>query len=93
MDERLVLAVGIDLGFGELFVSNSASDWSRLERVEDPPSSAYPANSAEFNRGFSVGQRGVASLYRSEDQPIFSTDLSDWWSIPSLRDESSGPGE
>jgi hypothetical protein len=92
MDERLVFAVGDDFAFGVLFVSNSDSDWSQLDRVEDPPDSAYPATST-FNKGFSVGQRGIASLYRSGDQPIFSTDLNDWWSIPSLRDVSSGPDE
>ena len=93
MDERLVFAVGDDLAFGVLFVSNADSDWSRLETVEDPPSSAYPSTSTEFNSGFNVGQLGVASLYRSDVQPIFSTDLSDWWSIPSLRDVSRGPDE
>jgi hypothetical protein len=93
MDERLVFAVGDDFAFGDLFVSNSDSDWSRLQRVEDPPDSAYPATGINFNKGFSVGQRGVASLYRSDEQPIFSTDLSDWWSIPSLRDVSRGPDE
>ena len=44
MDERLVFAVSIGLlTSSDLFVSNSASDWSRLEGIEDPPNSAYPA--------------------------------------------------
>ena len=35
IDERLVFAGSIDDYYGVLFVSNSASDWSRLEEIED----------------------------------------------------------
>ena len=48
MDERLVFAACVDFHFVGLFVSNSASDWSRLEEIDDLPNSAYPATSAEF---------------------------------------------
>ena len=72
----------------DLFVSNSASDWSRLERVEDPPNSAYPATAPN-----STGDSTLANVESPRStgptfEPIFSTDLSDWWSIPSLRDVS-----
>jgi hypothetical protein len=85
IDERLVLAVSWDAYLQDVFVSNSASDWSRLEEIEDLTPSE--ANRALFN----VGQRGVASLNRfATGQSIFSTDLSDWWPIPSLPDSSAG---
>ena len=85
IDEQLVLAVSWDAYLQDVFVSNSASDWSRLEEIED-------LTTSEVNRAlFNVGQRGVASLNRFETgQSIFSTDLSDWWPIPSLPDSSAG---
>ena len=89
IDERLVLAGSNDDYYGVLFASNSASDWSRLELLEVAPDSAS-GNRAEFN----VGQRGVASLYNFQNhQSTFSTDLSDWWSIPSLPDVLRPPRE
>ena len=89
IDERLVLAGSNDDYYGVLFASNSASDWSRLELIEVAPDSAS-GNHAEFN----VGQRGVASLYNFQNQQsTFSTDLSDWWSIPSLPDVPRRPRE
>ena len=85
IDEHVVLAVSWDAQLQDVFVSNSASDWSRLEEIED-------LTTSEVNRAlFNVGQRGVASLNRFETgQSIFSTDLSDWWPIPSLPDSSAG---
>jgi hypothetical protein len=90
MDERLVLAVSSDSYLTNVFVSNTASDWSRLKEIEDLPFPGFPDTSAAF----SVGQRGVAGLRRFEgNQWTFSTDLSDWWSIPSLPNVSRGPGQ
>ena len=61
IDERLVFAGSSDDYSASVFASNTASDWSRLELIEDLSDSALSGNRAEFN----VGQRGVASLYTS----------------------------
>ena len=93
MDERLVFAVSSDSYLIDVFVSNSASDWSQLEAIDDLSNSGVGVNRAEFD----VGQRGVASLYTfdgRQHQSIFSTDLSDWWSIFSLPTGGwRGPGQ
>ena len=82
MDERLVFAVSSESYLTNVFVSND-SDWSRLEEIENLP---YPG--PDENAVLDFDQRGVASLYSFQtDESIFSTDLSDWWSIPSLPDE------
>ena len=77
LDERLVYALNADPYLTGLLVSSSTSDWTRMEAIEVD---------THGRADFAVGQRGIASLYRFEQEPpsIFSTDLTDWWPIPNL---------
>ena len=83
MDERLVFAVSSDYVPQRPVRLELRSDWSRLEEIEDLP---YPA----IRRERSIRLRPTWSrlaLQLRADQSVFSTDLSDWWPIPSLPDE------
>ena len=82
MDERLVFAVSSDSYLTNVFVSNP-SDWSRLEEIEDLPYSGL----TRTQYSTSTNVESPRSTAFETDESIFSTDLSDWWSIPSLPDE------
>ncbi len=83
LDERLVYALSLDAYLGTLLVSKTASDWSRLEVLEQ-----FAEFGGHARADFGVGQLGVASRYRFGGRPpsTFSADLIEWWPIPTLNE-------
>ena len=82
-DDRLMLVRTWDfMGTGSLLVSSTPSDWSQLE--EDVHSESL----AGTNTMVDAYQHGLVVEYsQSADvaSPLeFSTDLTDWWTIPGL---------
>ena len=83
-DDRLMLVQTWDfMGTGSLLVSSTPSDWSQLE--EDVHSESL----AGTNTMVDAYQHGLVVEYsQSADvdfEPLeFSTDLTDWWTIPGL---------
>ena len=71
-----MVVLGLDWAAKRVLVSNSASDWSRLE------TSTYTPGTGDVD----VNQHGIVMNYSTDMDPpaMFSTDLSDWWTIPGL---------
>ena len=81
-DQRLIVVLGLDYYSERVLVSNSASDWSRLE-----DSGYEPAEHSHVD----VNQQGILVNYgRGLNPAIFTTDLTDWWTIPGLPSYTAG---
>jgi hypothetical protein len=79
-DNRLMLVDALDFEAVSMFVSSTPSDWSQLEE-EFPPMAGTYSTVGAFQHGL------VVNYSWSEDvaPPLeFSTDLTDWWTIPGL---------
>ena len=73
-DHRLIITMGIDAYTRRVLVSSSASDWSRSE------DSGYAPNEHSH---VDVDQQGTLVNYGPNIDPtIFTTDLTNWWTIP-----------
>ena len=81
-DQRLIIVLALDHYSERVLVSNSASDWSRLE-----DSGYEPAEHSHVD----VNQQGILVNYGTGlDEAIFTTDLNDWWTIPGLPSYTAG---
>jgi len=89
-DDRLMVVLSVDNHTIGILVSSSASDWSQLE-VSDH-SGFQSGFLAQTDSAVRVYQKGLVVHYdRSpcDDEGLrppvqFSTDLTDWWTIPGL---------
>jgi hypothetical protein len=75
------------MSIGSLLVSSTSSDWSQLEE-HDHSEFVVASMDAELRSMVDAYQHGLVVTYvRSGDvEPMvaFSTDLTDWWTIPGL---------
>jgi len=76
-DGRLVILLSVDAYPLRTFVSASTSDWTQVEQSQPP------MGTRSF---FAVNQAGVAAIFNaSGETPYrFSTDLVDWWQVPTV---------
>ena len=83
MNDRLVLSLTVDPYLERLYASTSASDWSLLESIDEVDGATIVPHSV-----FTVGQGGIASIYRPSMGPrsaaIYSSDLVEWWPIDAI---------
>ena len=81
-DDRLIVVLGMDFYSETVLVSNSASDWSRLE-----DSGYEPAEHSHVD----VNEQGILVNYgRGLNPAVFTTDLTNWWTIPGLPSYTAG---